>query len=380
MSKQTIQYDFLSYDRLDLDNPPNMKNAVLLYAFQGLSVFPFSLPFSSTARVKEALRIQYRPLLGNATAGIALVPFFVEKTKKSSRGCVFLFYEEEVQKFESFLASSDCLLWPRFMAYAACCAGNGLVVVTTEDTIVTACFVDYIPQFYKTIEAARSTAEQEKDAALSALGTLAASMEIVFIDERDLDADALRRFGNDVLANCPAYAQLDLSSKGTTQLERREQVLSTLQQGGKALCVCGAVLFLLSCGIYFQNSAILRQTPLHNETLYATAFGENSRQPLASSLAHVRELHAGAGEQTLHTLLQTLSNVWVEGEFSGLAIENLKYGNDSADFTGTSENNENIQKLRAAIEAAGYLPKVENIQRIPGGALRFTMSIPGRKN
>lgn len=126
---------------------------------------------------------------------------------------------------------------------------------------------------------------------------------------------------------------------------------------------------------------ILLQSQGNAESIYTASFGEHSKQPMSSSLSKVRSLRTPEAENTLHSFLRDIASVWDKIENGeGLRIETLRYGSENTDIIGTSANNESIQSLRSIIEQEGYVPRVDNIQTIPGGELRFNISISRGRN
>jgi hypothetical protein len=157
----------------------------------------------------------------------------------------------------------------------------------------------------------------------------------------------------------------------------REKMSAALARTGKILAVSGALLLAVAGGVWYRHSSFLSAAVINAETVYFNSFGERSRQPLSSARAKVRSLGSTDGAETsLLDIVRSFSGAWAKLDASeDITIENLRYGSDNTDVMGTAQNNESIQKLRALLEDEGYSPRVDNIQRIPNGALRFNMSV-----
>ena len=56
-------------------------------------------------------------------------------------------------------------------------------------------------------------------------------------------------------------------------------------------------------------------------------------------------------------------------------VEQLRYTGEGADITGTAEKMESIQALRTTADSGGFRATLGDIQQIPGGGLRFTLSL-----
>ena len=353
-------------------------NCILLHTFTNIAVQQFHFPFAGISRVKEALRIQFRPLLGDASQNVSIVPFFIKNEKRASSGCVFLLFGPNGLDDGALAQNEKATVWPVSLVFAAEVEGTGLIVYSDENYITTLWLENWVPRYHATSPCDKSDAEREKETALRYIASQGASVEHFFVADRsEISEDDIQRYGTKVLTACPAYAALDLSNRGTNLLEMREKISAALAKSGKILTASGLLFLIVAGGIYYQQRSILTTAPLNAETLYFNAFGERSRQPLSSARTKVRSMNTAEGADTsLLEIVRSFSSAWNQlGVSSDITIENLRYGSDNTDVTGTAESNESIQKLRALLEEEGYSPRVDNIQRIPNGALRFSMSV-----
>jgi hypothetical protein len=53
----------------------------------------------------------------------------------------------------------------------------------------------------------------------------------------------------------------------------------------------------------------------------------------------------------------------------------MRYTGESAELTGTAQTMEAIQALRSAADSGGFRASLGDIQQIPGGGLRFSLSL-----
>ncbi|HRV97723.1 MAG TPA: hypothetical protein P5201_03985, partial [Aminobacteriaceae bacterium] len=110
-------------------------------------------------------------------------------------------------------------------------------------------------------------------------------------------------------------------------------------------------------------------------------FGQNERvvDPLSQARAKLAELRGqGRTENSLSRTLSHLGRTWLDGNKKKAGypvLEQLRYSADGADITGTAEKMEAIQALRLAADSGGYKASLGDIQQIPGGGLRFTLSL-----
>ncbi len=353
-------------------------NCILLYTFTNIAVQRFHFSFSGISRVKEALRIQFRPLLGDASQKISIVPFFVKNEKRTSSGCVFLMFGEQEKDDELLAQNENAVIWPVALAFAGEIEGTGLITYVDEAFITTLWVENWTPRYYATSPSGKGDADLEKTTAMNYIVSQGATVERFFaVNKNELTGDDIQRYGSATLLACPAYAALDLSNRGTNLLEMREKLSGALERFGKILGACAALFLMVAGGVYYRQHSILSLSAVNAETLYFNAFGERSRQPLSSARAKVRALNAEERtEVSLLEILRSFSAAWSVFDTSGdITLETLRYGAENTDVMGTADNNESIQTLRARLEGEGYSPRVDNIQRIPNGSLRFNMSI-----
>jgi hypothetical protein len=329
--------------------------------------------------VREALRIQFKPLLGDAASDIAFIPLFVRLGKKMSSGCVFLLFGDEMAAIDETMSriGGDYLVWPVQMAFAAEVDGDGLIIWSGDDIIATMWIKDWAPKFYKTADRDKSSPEDEERIALEYIaqsGDHAA--RVLSLDDSTVTDDEIQVCGAKTLAACSAYASLDLSSKGTNLLERRERVVGVMSRAAKFAAVSGALFLALSCGAYFYHSSLLSSGAASAGAVYEASFGERSMQPLSSAQAKLRAVSAVEADNSLNSIMRNVTEVWDKlGASADITIETLSYGSEAANILGTAKSNEAIQRLRSLLEEYGYSPRMTNIQTVPGGDMRFNMNI-----
>jgi hypothetical protein len=332
------------------------------------------------SRVREALRIQFRPLLGEGYANVSIIPFFTGAEKKSSRGCVFLLFGEEAGGAEESAqgVAGNYGVWPAILPLAGEVDGEGLLLWSGGGLISAMWLREWTPMYYRCTHMDKSSIEEEERLARAYAAEQGVEIDRVFRLEGDEPTDEeMQMYGAKTLSLCPAYEHLDLSNKGTSLLEQRERQVASITRACKVAVACGALFLLLASGIYAAYRSLLPRTGSNAESLYSASFGERSRQPMSSSVAKLRSLGAPQVDTSLHAFLRNITSVWEKmGEDAAIRLETLRYGSENTDIMGTSENNESIQLLRSTLEGEGYAPKVDNIQRIPSGELRFNISIP----
>ncbi|MDR1885474.1 MAG: hypothetical protein LBQ56_04310 [Synergistaceae bacterium] len=371
-------HKFKLFDGAPLANSAYAGGPILLYPFRSVSVQEFSFPFSGISRVREALGIRFRPLLGEASERVSIVPFLVNSERRSSSGCVFLLFRDEIEGLESCIGGGDTWqAWPDALVFAGEIGGSGLIVWTDDDAITTVWLEDWSPKLYKTVLAEDSSEEEEERLAVEYISGLGKSVENVFpVRRSDITDSDIQAYGTRTLAGCPAYEQLDLSKRGANLLEKRERAVGALLGASRLIAGLGVAALLLSGGVYAFNLSLDAAAQAKMETIYEASFGERSSQPLRSITEKLRSLSGGPSETSLYDTLRSVSSVWDKmGVSSDVYIETLRYGADNTDIMGTAKNNEAIQTLRQRIEEEGLSARTDNVQTIPGGELRFNLNI-----
>jgi hypothetical protein len=331
------------------------------------------------SRVREALRIQFKPLLGDAASNIAFIPLFVHSGKKMSSGCAFLLFGDEMAAIDETMSriGGDYLVWPVQMAFAAEVDGDGLIIWHDSDIITTMWLKDWVPRFYKTAACDGSSPEDEERIALEYIaqsGDQAA--RVLSLDDKEVTDGDVQRCGAKTLAACAAYASLDLSGKGTNLLERRERIVAVMSRAAKFAVASGALFLAVSCGAYFYQSSLLSSGAAGAGSVYEASFGERSAQPLSSAQAKLRSVSAAEADSSLNSIMRNVTEVWDKlGASADITIETLSYGSETTNILGTAKSNEAIQRLRSLLEEYGYSPRMANIQTVPGGDMRFNMNI-----
>jgi hypothetical protein len=375
--KKNQRHKFIFFEEGHAPSVPG-ENAVLLYPFRNMSAHSFSFPFSGISRVRDALMIQFRPLLGEGSSGVSIIPFFVKSERKLSSGCVFALFGGETAEMGESGRDVDYIVWPAPLAFAGEVGGNGVIVWTDGNLITTVWLDNWVPIYYKTASSEDSDAEKEKESVLAYIALQGRDAGNIFMgDRKDISEQYIQKMGQATIAGCPAYGQLDLSDRGTNLLERREKLVSSLTSAGRAAVVSGAVMLLLAFGVYLHQASVLRAGMSSAGAIYSAAFGEPSAgSQLSSAMTKLRAVTSPDEDVSFNSVMRGVSSVWDKlGVSDDISIEILRYGGENTDVTGKTKSNESLQHLRSLLEEEGFTPNRDNIQQIPGGDLRFNLTI-----
>ena len=370
---------FILYNRLDVKKAPSGGTRILLYPFRNMSLQGFSFPFSALSKVRDAIKIRLKPLLGSGSDDVAVIPFFVNVGKKASSGSVCLLFGSETKEAEESIFGEDknYLVWPAVFAFAGETGGSGVIVWTDEELISSVWIDEWTPLFCKTAEVSESTPEAEEEFMLSYISAQGKSVDkAVRLYKKDMTDADIQSCGARTLELCPAYEKLDLSGKGTNLLEVRERTVALLGRAGRTLLLTGSLVLLLVLGLYLQSSSLADQSASLSGDLYKTSFGESSQQPLSSAKAKLSAIKDPKKAATLSQTMADITKIWDNIGVSGdIYIDLMKYSAEKTDVIGTAKNSDAIQRLRSQLEKHNYSAKTDNIQKIQSGELRFNMTI-----
>jgi hypothetical protein len=351
---------------------------VLLHPFKNLAIREFAYPFHGTSKVRDALKIQYKPLLGESALNVGFIPFFTKNEKKSSVGCLFMTNDAETAEAEreALGISRNCVVWPMPMAFAGEVGPDGLIVLTNGDCVMSVWIKNWAPVLYRTVPGAAT--EDETARVTQLINESGEVCENIFVvDSRDVGVDELQAYGARTIKQCPMYAALDLSTRGTNIQEERERLFDMVSRIARAALISGTLGLLLAGALYAWQSSTAVAARTATMSIYETAFEERSMQPVASALTKLR-VARDQGNTSL-TLNGTLKDVYSAyntiPNSPDMLIESLRYGSAGADIIGTAAGNEVIQRFRGMLEELGYTARTDNIQTVPGGKMRFNMNI-----
>ena len=370
---------FMLYDEKEMKKAPPGGTRVLLYPFRNLSLQEFTFPFAGLSKVRDAIKIRLKPLLGSSSDDVSVIPFFVNAGKKTSHGSACILFGGETGDAEESIFGGDknYLVWPAVLAFAGETGGSGIVIWVDDDSVTSVWIDEWTPLFYKFADISLSTPEQEEEfmsAYVSGQGKTADKVIRRF--RRDTSDEEIQLCGAQTLELCPAYEKLDLSGKGTNLLEARERTVSTLTGAGRALLMSGSIFLLLVLGLYLQKSSLADESGLLPGDLYKTSFGEASHQPMSSAKAKLNAIQDPQKETTLTQTMADITKIWDNiGKSDDIYIDLMKYSAEKTDVIGTAKNSEAIQRLRGQLEKHDYSVKTDNIQKIQSGELRFNMTI-----
>ena len=344
-----------------------LKDTLVLVPFRTLSVHPFSYPFRAMKDVRSALALKFRPLLSGEEA-VEIIPW-VSSSSGGASGAAWCLAASEVPEDGAIGASS--VVWPLPLALASCVDGEGAAVFGGEGVLVSAVFSEGSPVFCRC-----SVTGGAPTAAATGLGGPPSSVW------RGTTAAELFYAAEKTVAAFPPYLSVNILRGALEASLAREKTARALRNFSAAtallgLCFCGAELMLSARVRSSLDSLASRSRELYMEI---AAPGERIADPLSQARGKLAELKGNGGDDlSLSSVLSHLGGAWMseEGErrTDFPVLELLRYSGDGVELTGTAPAMEAVQALRAAADKEPFRASLGDVQQIPGGGLRFSLSL-----
>ena len=230
------------------------------------------------------------------------------------------------------------------------------------------------PQLYRYTPRYDNDVQQEQELFMQHAEAIGKEIPRIIVLDETADLQAI---AEETLTMCPAFEPLDLSPRGANTAEQRERFFSRLMLLTKRATVAAAFACVLMGALFAQRNLGQFDFSQLPSAVYAASFGERSATPLKSARQKVASLSRDANAQTLADIMRVVLEP-LKGTSAGiLRLDSLRYGEESTELQGTAKSSAEIQKLREAITSQGLSVKTGDIQQIPGGGFRFTLTIQG---
>ncbi len=376
----SLSSSVVSFDNVVMKSVPS-EGSLLLVPFRTASFHSFSFPFRSAKDVRNALALKFRPLL-SGEAEVELVPLFTGRNKGSSEGIALSIWGEEIPGDEPGLSLHNNVVWPLPLALAGAVRGEGGAVFRDDYVCASAFFRNGLPVFIRT----RATAPDDGgiEAEVRCIQEYAAAVGIELSPEsiwRSSQKEALFESTRETLKQFPRFLELNISRPALAASLARERTASMLLKIFGWATAAGVFLSIIQFSMLFQLRSSLESFTQEGASLYREVFGPDERivDPLSQARGKLAELKGqGKNENSLSRMLSHLGRTWLNGDQRKEdfpVLEQLRFSSEGADITGTAEKMESIQDLRTVADGSGYRAALGDIQQIPGGGLRFTLSL-----
>ena len=147
----------------------------------------------------------------------------------------------------------------------------------------------------------------------------------------------------------------------------------------RALVAAGFFFAAISGGVWAQRLSLEDFVSEAPSIVYASAFGEKSRDPIRASREKLSSVRQEEGAHDFSALLRVVLSPWKDLPQGDLQLDSLRYSSEKTELQGTAKSTNSIQLLREAIEKKKLDVKAGDILQIPGGGFRFSLSIQEAK-
>ena len=355
---------------------------VLLLQLKTLSVSPFSLPFGKNGRVREALAMSFRPLLGNEDDSILMIPQIIEQSSDMTAGAVWFVSKTEIEEIET-QTGDGITFWPASLAFASEIKGHGLVICNSEKGTSGTLFNNGTPLLYRwTPSSEGSVNELEKWFAEYSRSIDIPVYNVKIVESSAISAGNIQRAGQETLRSLKGLASLDLSTKSADSVRKMESFYATAYSTVRAALFLGLFFLLLSAGTLLYSvlkKDAFEKTPFE---IYQIAFGESSNHPLAASAAKIKNQSINGTNMSLEQTISNLAAAWKTSVSSdSVRLDTIRYGTERTEIQGTASKTESIESLRDSLSKNGFTSAIIDIQQISGSGMRFSIGLesPERK-
>lgn len=335
---------------------------VVLVPFRTLVALPFELPFGNRERVRNALGLKYRALVGDG--GIALFPQFFENGSNGSKGTAWLVSREELAEIEK---TESGVFWPEPYGFATSLNGNGVVVCKSDGFSTAMIFENGMALLYKRSEGS-GCAETLRDELLQ-YGRSVLNKEMT---AKIIDMSAISQAETQQLCAASAAGSpfLDLSSSAAGSAEQSDKLIEKISSAAKTAAILGVLLLIFAAAGAVAN--VSRSSRFGNapRTVYRHIFSENAASP-RSSVA--RKLRAASGSSNSLKNLTDKVAAAVEGT-ENIRIDEVNYTAKNSKISGSADGTKDIEAFRAALKDLGINSQLGDVRQIPGAGLSFSVT------
>jgi hypothetical protein len=348
-------------------------------------VHPFSFPFRSLKDVRSALTLRFRPLLSGEEA-VEIIPWISGVRAGGAEGAAWCLAASDVPGDGTLLQGNIC--WPLPLALASMVDGEGIAVFRGMGVIASAVFSGGVPVFSRCAREEDGPVPEEGDAVdrevrlCREIASASGKEGLVASVWTGTSPGELLEAARQTSVRFPAFLNVNISRPALEAALARERTARVLRNFSAAAAFLGAVFCAVQFSLSLQVRSSLDSLSAGAAALYREIAGPSERivDPLSQARGKLAELRGSGGDDSsLSLFLAHLGRVWTAGEGerkSGFPVlDQMRYTGESAELTGTAQTMEAIQALRAAADSRGFRASLGDIQQIPGGGLRFSLSL-----
>lgn len=342
--------------------------------------------------MRGALSLRFSPLLSGEEA-VDIIPWISGVGGGGAEGAAWCVAASEVPGDGDGVPLRGNICWPLPLALASMVDGEGITVFRGMGVTASAVFAGGVPLFCRcgSEEDGAPGPEEgdgmDRDVRLCREFALASGREGLAASVwTGTSPGELLEAARQTAARFPAFLSVNISRPALKATLARERTARVLRNFSAAAAFLGAVFCAVQFSLSLQVRSSLERLSAEAAALYREIAGPSERivDPLSQARGKLAELRGSGGDDSsLSLFLGHLGRVWTGGDGgrkSGFPVlDRMRYTGESAELTGTARTMEAIQALRTAADSRGFRASLGDIQQIPGGGLRFSLSLRREK-
>ena len=365
------------------------KNVITLVPMKSLSLEDFTLPFSNSTKIREALRLQVLPF--SAAGELELFPVVINKTGRGVNGIAWYVSPEELDIPAYAYGRGDSgKIWPAplpFISELAKYNGTGVTMWIDEENICSLLWQENKPVLYRWRKNTGDGAESKeiswydsycKAREIDRGGTFAVNAA-GDVDDDEVDEDFCEMV-NESVNICPWIKTVNLSRsalQGARNLERTVQLLTRVALW---LLVLGAITLGAGLLRWNQVNEQIQEVRTRSENFYRQTFDPERTGRISNPVTLARDKIAElSGTKTeghpLEEILADIGDVFTVVSSHDITLDIVRYNSEGIDCTGTGPDMSTILNFRKAWEDRGINAQVSNTQFVAGIGYRFEMRV-----
>jgi hypothetical protein len=347
---------------------------------RSVAISPFSFPFHSAVRIREALKLQTLPY---AAAGkMDLYPSILEKTPHGSSGIAWFVSGEDPGDIKAPLNNVENRIWPAPLPLVSRIHGDGITLWVDETAVCTMLWRGGVPVLYRWKAAARTTPLAEREWIEAYCRSRSEEPgEFFMMDATRPELVLLPEIIKESLARYPWIEDINLSRSALDSALVLEDAVRLGTRVASWILVFG-LLVAAGNGLryyeYRQNADALRNSL---SSLYRETFDPSATGRISDPLGLARSKMAGLGGngpaegRLISEVFSDLGEIFEKNPSMDVTLDTIRYNPDGVDYTGSAPDPVTIQNFRGACAKNAASAQVMNIRNAPGIGNRFDLSV-----
>lgn len=362
------------------------KNHITLVPMKSLSLEDFAFPFSSSTKIRDALKLQVMPF--TAAGNLELFPVILEKSGRNSSGVVWYVSPDELDIPVNPSDRGTGKIWPAplpLISQLADYDGTGVTMWLDEENVCSILWQENKPVLYRWRKYTEDAEAKEyawydnycKNKELDRGGNFSVNASGDDSEEENEDFCAIVTESVNI---CPWISSVNLSRSALEGAMGLERTIRLLTRVAVWLLILGCVA--LGAGLLRWNQLEDQIQDIRNrsETYYKQVFDPSRTGRISNPVVLARDRIAeisGTGTEghPLEEVLADLADAFSRVNSQAVTIDVVRYNADGLDCTGVAPDMSTILNFRRAWEEKAGLAQVDNTQFVSGIGYRFDLRV-----